>query len=149
MEYGEVLNKLTRWAQNMGYRVTFARNVNDEINFETKEITISTKSKEENQVYSLLHELGHLQLSKSAYSYERKFPIAHRALEQPSLNRSKRFFMDEIYEEIEAWKEGEKLAHLMMPKFDLEKYNKYAADCVFCYMKAAVRSTQKKNAPVK
>lgn len=147
-ETDRVLEKLCLWTKQRGYEVKFGRLFNDEINFETKVITICSRSKPINQVYSLLHELGHLIIWRNEDKYKVRFPNSSKAANDARFAKSKVYYMEEVHEEIEAWKEGERLAKVMVPDFNIENYNKYAAKWVYGYMKKIVEEVEKKK-PVK
>ena len=134
------IDKLVDWAQRQGYDVYMENTVNDVVNSTSKEIEISTRQNLENQLYSLAHECGHVLLYNSK-SYEHEFPHCYKYLKRGRsrhMERRKRYKVELIREETEAWRRGSSLLRRLNCFIDEEKISKLAAECVFSYMEEAV-----------
>lgn len=134
------LNKLQRWAESKGYYVDIFGNCEDYIDSNTKEIHICSRQTLENQLYGLVHECGHLLIHHNRESYKKNFPLNFQREIHGKKHtlRSKRGKVDEIAEEIEAWRRGKSLMKRLGIWYDEKKFDKLAADCVFTYVETAV-----------
>ena len=79
------------------------------------------------KLYSLLHEIGHLEIWKD--DYERKYPGLCKN------ERHKHFQAACVEEEIKAWDIGFDLACKLNIKIDMKKWNSHRYDCIFSYIK--------------
>jgi hypothetical protein len=122
------LEKLTGWAKRRGYKVCFKQDNEDEILFDDKKINITTRTTYENRVYSLLHECGHLiEYANGGLKYHRKYPLAWRSNLDGRVTNSIQGRIELIEEEINAWRQGEKLAKRLGLYINKSRYNKYAS----------------------
>jgi len=99
-------------------------------------ISICTSHSKEIQLFCLLHEAGHLIIRKRK-SFSRKYP------EVSSKKRLISNSIDTIREEIDAWKEGERLANKLSINLDKKKWNKYASSQIFKYIEWAYERKHK------
>ena len=129
------LESLNQWAHLKGYTVSYSYNAEDEVSFENKTITISSRTNPEKMLYSLLHECGHLlEYNNNSDSYHKKYPLAKTIMCDGRTRHSNQGRVETIEEEINAWKKGEKLADRLGFKMNKKVYRKYAADNVITYI---------------
>ena len=100
-------------------------------------IIYNKRLKLENQIYSILHECGHLIIQNSA-CYEKRYKIQAEALEDGRKKHSLRWRIDYLKEEFDAWDKGKQLAKKLGIEIDQEKYDKYAALWLKTYCQFAV-----------
>ena len=72
--YETGISDLIEWTHKKGYSIDFDYCVRDELRPADKIITISLRQGIEKQLYSLLHECGHLILGNNEASYAKKYP---------------------------------------------------------------------------
>ena len=65
MTHEEAIDSLVYWAETKGYVVDFSYNGDDSVDRESKIISINSTRSTETQLYVLLHECGHILVSKS------------------------------------------------------------------------------------
>jgi len=107
--------------------------IEDEVDFERKVVFLSLKSKPENQLYSLLHECGHIIIrSRKDYAERYKSSIA---FSEGKLNKETyRASIEEIEEEILAWREGYALASKLEIPIKENIYYRYSSRWVMTYI---------------
>jgi hypothetical protein len=131
---------LTEWANKKGYEVVIQRELVDQLSFDDKTIYIQNRQGVENQVYSLLHECGHLLVSISQKGFERSYPLyaysANRRTE-----RTNKYKVSLVAEEYEAWTRGKRLAERLNIPVDKNKFDKAMVDAVMSYLRWAGRFT--------
>tara|TARA_Y100000310_G_scaffold305229_1_gene345150 strand:- start:3960 stop:4412 length:453 start_codon:yes stop_codon:yes gene_type:complete len=128
---------VTEWLEKKGWHLDCDPCVRDEMHSNGKYITISTRQGIENQLYSLLHECGHLLIQENTEKYERNYPTqarlglyaAHRGIE-----KSNSYKVDVLDEEIEAWKRGKKLASRLGIFIDNTNFHKVSYRCIYSYI---------------
>lgn len=127
---------LTEWAEKKNHSVELQNQLPDQLNYEDKTIYIHTRQGIESQVYSLLHECGHLLIYLDNKSFEKDYPMyAYAATKrQEGTNKWK---VSVIAEEYEAWKRGRKLATRLNIPVDKKKYDKIMTDALMSYIKWA------------
>ena len=133
------IDALTEWAENKGYEVHLEANRIDEVRRLHKEIYISTRQPLYMQLFGLAHECGHVTIEHNLERYKKRYPRNYEREMEGKKNRqwSKISLHQELAEECEAWQKGEELLNKLNVKFDKEKFDKVAADCVFTYIKSA------------
>ena len=136
------LESLQEWTHKKGIEIEFDYCVRDEFRASDKLITISTRQGAENQLYALLHECGHLMLGKNEKLYAQKYPssmkLAYR--DNKRLEKSHKYKVDVVAEEIDAWRKGRQLANRLNNYVDDEKYYAIMTKCVYSYIKHLARS---------
>ncbi len=136
------IETLENWTYKKGYTTDFDYCVQDEFRPNDKLITINTRQGRENQLYALLHECGHLILDKNEESYAKKYPssmkLAYR--NNKRLEKSYKYKVDVVAEEIDAWRKGRALANRLNIYVDDEKYYTIMTKCVYGYIMQAARS---------
>jgi len=138
-ESGIVL--LIQWLEKKGWTVDFDYLNQDEMIPPSKLINVSTRQGVEKQLYSFLHECGHLLIQSNWNRYEKEYPATAKmnacATVHKQIERSPKYRVDCLSEEIEAWKRGKKLADRLGLYYNEEKYNDLASKCVMTYVKWA------------
>ena len=129
------------WAEKKGVDVEFGYCVQDEYRSADGLITVNTRQGIENQLYTLLHECGHLALDKNTKLYSKRFPTSMKlALKNnKALERSKKYKVDVMSEEIDAWRKGRELANRLDIYIDEEKYYKVQTECLYSYIQHLAR----------
>lgn len=138
--YKSGLNRLIEWLDNKNWEVLFGNHYKDEMIEFDRTITISTKSKIENQLYACLHECGHLLIRQNSH-YSDYYPNAFRIDSLPSKHKKliigPKYQVDLIAEEIDAWRKGKKLAKRLGIHINENNYNNEMSKYVFTYVKYA------------
>ena len=132
------IDEVTNWVDNKGYSIEFSYCVQDEYRPGDNTITISSRQGVEKQLYSLLHECGHLILFNNEKLYEKKYPSSTKMAYCSSnkrLERSPKYKVDILAEEIDAWRKGKDLAKRLEIYIDEDKYYSVMSDCVYTYIK--------------
>jgi hypothetical protein len=134
------ISKLIDWLWVKDWDLEFDYTGKDEMDPNSKCVTISTRQGAEKQLYSLLHECGHILVQSNETRYNKKFPaqakrncyLSHRQLE-----KSRKYKVDVISEEIEAWERGKSLANRLGIYIDEDKFNEIKVACIFTYVEWA------------
>lgn len=119
------MNKLIGWITNKRWEVYFGR-YQDKMESFSRIIHINEQQKAENQLYTLLHECGHI-IVFNRKDYKNNYPTANKMLLSSTINktiaRSKKFKIDELFEEMDAWREGRKLAKKLKIYINEKNFN--------------------------
>jgi hypothetical protein len=129
MTHENAICALERWAYTRGYCIDFSYNGDDSVDKIAKIISINTTRSLETQLYTLLHECGHILIygSDKVVNVEE---VTDYYSEKSNIHRVFR-----VIEEVEAWKRGLSLANRLGIKVDKEKWNRDAARALKQYMK--------------
>ena len=133
-------DRVREWLEKRGWNLECDYCVRDEMMPQGKHITISTRQCKEKQLYSLLHECGHLLVQRVEEKYDRSYPsqarmnqfFAHRGIE-----KSKDYKVDVVREEIEAWKRGKNLANRLGVFIDEKRFQNVSSQCIYSYIEWA------------
>ena len=139
------LLKLEEWIKKQGYQLVKGTNLADCIDNKKKLICLNTRSKIEHQLYSLLHECGHLHTRKDKRKFTDKFKTLVNLEEKEHKRKPLLFYMQEIEDEVSAWRAGEKLAKKLKISLSSNLYYKYASRFIFGYMTFAVASRKSRH----
>ena len=133
------IEELIEWTNKKGCSIDFDHCVRDEYRPSDKLITISLRQGPEKQLYSLLHECGHLILGNNEKSYAKKYPSSAKlnTINSKSLEQSWKYTGDVVAEEIDAWRKGKELAKRLDLFIDEENYYSIMSKCVYSYIKAS------------
>ena len=139
--------RLIDWLWVKRWDIEFDHSCKDEMDPNSKCVTISARQGIEKQLYSLLHECGHILIQSNEVRYNKKFPatakrncfVSHRQLE-----KSKKYKVDVIAEEIEAWDRGKSLANRLGIYIDEDKFNEVKVACIFTYVEWATEKHERK-----
>lgn len=128
------LDKVECWLDKQGFVVckSSKKTIEDEVDFERKVVFLSLRSKPLYQLYSILHECGHVILRKKK-DYKKRFANA-LAIKESFRDQTVSSSIEQIEEEILAWREGEKLAISIGVEIDRDKYYKYGFRWVMGYV---------------
>ena len=140
------INKVVRWASTKNYDVEFHPNNDDEMDEFQKLVTINSRFKPECQLYALLHECGHLLIRKNTKRYNKLYPVAKKLTDQihKGIAKGRKYQIDVISEEIDAWRIGKNLAKRLNIRIDEDNYNNEMAKYVYSYIEEAYEVTKKK-----
>lgn len=136
------IDDLIDWTHKKGYSIDFDYCVRDEFRPGDNMITISIRQGKENQLYSLLHECGHLILQNNENLYNQKYPSSAKMAyftSNKKLERSPKYKVDVLTEEIDAWRKGKELAKKLKIYIDEDKYYSVMSRCVYSYIKDLAR----------
>lgn len=136
------IKKLIDWVEKKNWTVGFYSTYSA-MRWWDREIEICSRLALETQLHDLLHECGHLILHLNHKRYRERFPFSDMTEDLKNLRhrrsrrKSKRYKVDEIAEEIEAWEQGKKLAKRLNIQLNKEKYHKHMTEGVWSYIEAA------------
>ena len=135
--------RLITWLEKKNWTVDIDYTNRDEIVPSSKVVFINSRQGIEKQFYSFLHECGHLLIQANWTNYEKAYPATAKMFAYASthkqLERSAKYKVDQISEEIEAWKRGKNLADRLGLYINEEKYNALTAECVYSYITWAAK----------
>jgi hypothetical protein len=137
------INKIEEWLTGKGYRLIRGKekHVVDSVDFEAKIVFLGTRSTEENQFYSILHECGHI-VNRTKNTFAKKYKVLKESETDPRKQKSLRYLVEEIEEETEAWRNGEVLSNKLDIQLDSEKYYTYASKFLMGYIVMAGEGKQ-------
>ena len=129
------IDKIESWLAKKGFALLKSKlpTIQDEVDFERKVVFLSLRSKPECQLYSLLHECGHVVI-RTRKDYSIRFAASVEREENPSKNETNRSIVEQIEEEILAWREGQALANKLDIYVNDGKYYKYGFRWVMSYI---------------
>lgn len=133
------IQKLIVWCKKRGFEVSFTYSGYDYMDWDEKLIHINSRQRKEHQLYSFLHEIGHLLIIATG-RYHEYHPVQAKSEESyrnSRLKRSKKYKVDVVAEEIDAWKRGKKTAKRLNLFLNEENYIKYSAEKVYSYIEWA------------
>ena len=128
------IKKINAWLSKRGYGLYMSKlpTVEDEVDLDRKIVFISTRSSPQNQLYSLLHECGHI-IIRSRKDYDTRYAAAI-AYTEGNKKPSMRGLVEEIEEEILAWREGQMLAKKLEIFVEEQSYYRYSSRWVMSYI---------------
>jgi len=132
MTHEQALGTVIYWLQSKGYFVDFARNGDDSVDREAKIVSINSTRSLETQLYTLLHECGHVLVSESDNIVNGAEEVLGKYGEKTKIYKT-----FTVIEEVEAWKRGLKLAGRLHVPVDKKKWNRDVARAITSYMKWA------------
>ena len=131
------LETVCEWVAKKNYSVVFDYCVQDEFSSADNCISVNTRQNIENQLYTLLHECGHLILHNNENLYNKNYPSSAKMAcysRNIRLERSPKYKVDVLSEEIDAWRKGKDLANRLDVYIDEEKYYSMMTKCVYSYI---------------
>lgn len=138
------LELLESWAMSKNWLIEYEYLASDEMDPASKIISINTRQGIENQLYTLLHECGHVLVQQDHKAYAKRYPGTAKVNMSEKLSRrlekSVAYKIDVISEEIEAWQRGLRLAKRLGIYINEEKYTALMNKCVYSYVKWAAGS---------
>jgi len=133
----KALDTLCQWANKRGHIVEFQTKEIDSLCYEDKTIYINTRQGVESQLYSLLHECGHLLIYLGQQGFKEEYPMyAYAATKRQE--GTKKYKISVIGEEYEAWRRGRKLAKRLNIEVNKNKFDSTMARNLMTYFKWAV-----------
>ena len=128
------LSAIESWLDKKGFVLCKSnkRTIQDEVDFERKVVFLSLRSSPINQLYSVLHECGHI-IVRGKKTYKQQFREHIKAAEGES-KTTIISAVQEVEEEILAWRKGAELAKKLHISLDREKYFKYGYKWVMTYI---------------
>lgn len=140
------INAVVDWLDDRGYDVVFKRGAESQIHPEgEKEVWIDSRPSLECQLYTLLHEAGHLRVSKR-HGYRSKFSHGYVTSSKNSLDpkcRTVMHWVHKVHEEFEAWEEGLKLARELGIPIDRRGWESNRCPALMSYFREAVTKRPK------
>jgi len=136
------IEELIEWTNKKGYSIDFDYCVQDELRPGDKMITINTRQGREKQLYALLHECGHLILGNNEELYAKKYPSSNKMAycnSNKRLERSDKYKVDILAEEIDAWRKGKDLAKRLGIYIDEDNYYSVTSKCVYSYVRVLAK----------
>jgi hypothetical protein len=121
------------WLFDKGYSVEFGKDGDDALYQESKFISIKNTRSQEGQLYTLLHECGHILVNESDSIVNGREEVLDKYSSRSKINK-----IFTIVEEVEAWKRGLRLAKKLGIAVNKEKWNRDMARALESYMKWAV-----------
>lgn len=129
------IDKIETWLAKKSFALLKSKlpSIQDEVDFERKVVFLSLRSNIQNQLYSLLHECGHIVL-RTKKDYEQRFAASVERENDSSKRETNRSIVEQIEEEILAWREGQNLATKLGIFVDDKKYYTYGYRWVMSYI---------------
>jgi hypothetical protein len=132
------ISRVIDWLEKKNWTLDIDYCNRDEMQPEARQITINARQGVEKQLYSLLHECGHLLVQQNWERYETSYPATAKMYCYATTNRqlegSKKYKVDILSEEIEAWRRGKSLASRLGIYINEEKYNELTSECIYSYI---------------
>jgi len=129
-----MLKRLENWVSKQGYILIKNNKVNDSVDSQNKIVYLNTRSKIEKQIFSLLHECGHIMTRKNKKKFYKEFAVLADLEEKETLRKPLHFYVLEVEDEIRAWRYGIKLAKKLNIPLNIKKYNNYSDIYIMSYM---------------
>lgn len=126
------IDKVCKFCADRGWRVKLGKNLSTGCVLASKTITLRQGGSVRNQLYALLHELGHMLI----FSDSKQYFIVLLAQSMPENTKAHRTSV--IFEEALAWKAGWEFGAKRGFDIDPEEYIVYAAKNFMTYVKWAV-----------
>lgn len=126
---------LEAWINRRGFILLRSKHkkISDEVDFDRNIVFITKRSTPIHQFYSALHECGHI-IVRSKKDYGERFKASLTYNEDMRGKLTFRCLVEEIEEEILAWREGEKLCKKLNIALDVDKYYTYSSRWVMTYI---------------
>jgi hypothetical protein len=132
----ESIDKLRDWLQKKNFDLYFGA-FEDIADSSERSITIDNRKKLENQLYVLLHECGHIIVNNNQ-NYSSKFPYMMRANKRGTRNKRLencyKYRVEQISEEIDAWRAGRDLAKRLSIPVNDENFHDLMTKKVYTYV---------------
>ena len=133
------------WVKNyieskFGYEVVENSKSEERVEFEDREVYISSRNRIETRYYTLLHEYGHIEIHETgSEEFEADHPMYYR-VEDGRVERSNACKVSIVAEEIEAWKRGRWLARNNNLSLNEKKYDQHMTRALMSYINWAANS---------
>lgn len=135
------MDKLESWLERRGFDLELSRGADDSVCFTTCVVSINSRSSERTQLYTLLHECGHITVFEQRMK-DRKRRVAGSTFRQFWNNcgnarreRAKAVRIGVLTEEIEAWDRGEALASRLKIPYNKKAYHQLRTRSLMTYVR--------------
>lgn len=129
--------KLSGWLDNRSWQVQFKSKAVDAAYYDTKTIVINRCSTSEHQIFTLLHECGHLLSGGKQATIDRLW--VSKQTKKTDWHR-----VMCVMDEVRAWDAGERLAYRLGIYIDRTRYAAYRARYLKKYFKWAITAPKNK-----
>ena len=124
--------KVVQWLRRRRFKTTFQRGIEDCVSFSEDEtgggeVCINTRFSPEAQLYTLLHEAGHV------LNHQRKDKNFHYTMLRNGRTKMSKIYM--VAEELKAWEQGRRLAKRLKLRINKTCYEKLTSRYVMTYIK--------------
>jgi len=138
------LGKLVGYVAGCGYSVEFSHRCHARISHATRTIHIDSSKGLKKMYYVLLHESAHMIINLKntlpngdVTPYVFLYPgLSNRKMSAQPLDTN-RYMVSLVHEELDAWRKGADLAHVLQLPLDMYRYTQLAYKAVGTYIKAA------------
>lgn len=129
------IDKIESWLSKRSFALLKSKlkTIEDEVDFDRKVVFLSLRSKPINQLYSLLHECGHI-LVRNKKNFKSRFRETTAIEQGRQFIETNRSIVEQIEEEILAWREGYKLSNQLELNLVEKDYFKYGFRWVMSYI---------------
>ena len=128
------INIISGMLASYGYNVCEYTDAVDQVDLESKSVHINSRKHAESRFYTLLHELGHVDIyENSADEFESNHPVYVQAVCGQTYH-SKAGRVSLLAEEIQAWKKGRIFAREADLYIDDAKYNQHMTEAIISYI---------------
>lgn len=131
------INKVEKWIHSFNFELVKGKHLRDEVFVDKKIVTLSTKQNLVHQLFSLLHECGHMIIRLNKKRFGETYPTLVELEDKELKKYPLRFHLEEVKEEIEAWDKGFELAKKLGIPISDRDYYKFASRWVLRYMALA------------
>lgn len=140
----ELINRVIEYVNyTYDYSVIIDKGLENQCDPNESLITINSKMKPENILFSLLHEVGHLKLFELS-DYKDAFGLIAEENHKPNNKKTNLAHFQKLKEEMFAWEMGIKLANELKLDIDFDAYDKYSAKCYMTYVRYAAQGYYQK-----
>lgn len=139
---------LVNWFADKGFEVISGKREKSELYFDMWEVHINSSSSYEDQLHTMLHEAGHLLISRRK-NYHRDYSHGYGSVhvedsgKRNSLQRTDRNKSHTLDEEQEAWKTGLRLAHRLCIPIRYEAFERDRTEAFMTYIEWAYRNSRR------
>jgi hypothetical protein len=129
------IDKIEVWLSKRSFALfkSKLKTIEDEVDFDRKIVFLSLRSKPINQLYSLLHECGHV-VVRTKKDYKSRFRATNAREAGTLLRETNRSIVEQIEEEILAWREGYALAQKLNIDLIEKDFYQYGFRWVMSYI---------------
>jgi Zn-dependent peptidase ImmA (M78 family) len=132
-DWNILIFNLVEYCNSMGVKVFFKRGCSDEYEPDDKTIQINTQRTKENQLYILLHEIGHHLIFENSELAD-KFAILNEKKVKCNLSNQ----ILELEEEVNAWHNGEEVARALGIELN-SRFQLLKAKCLKSYIRSLTK----------
>lgn len=135
--YKDRFNTVLEYCQSNKIKVIFS-NFDQDMCYPAVGLVCIRKSQNwKNRLFSLLHEIGHIEIFRNKENWAKDFTLYSCENIDGRVQRSKKFQVSLIAEEIDAWRIGRQIAQDLGIFFDPAEYKAVMNECVFTYITSA------------